>query len=398
MCTTMHLLFVHLEVPIMSMPFRVGETVHNLGEFNDRATEVARVRRAIRDGERLLVYGERRIGKSSILRRAAEREQAENDATVLWLDLWSLTTVADMLRSVLRAVPVSWAPKQRLEALLASADVRPQLLPGTIPGEGGIALGWSPRELTDARARELLLATFRALDTVASEHQAPVAVVLDEFQEIEAITDKGGPFMRYILQETGHLGYVLAGSMLSLIDGMTGPKGPFFNIPRLDVGPIEPALIEPWIEEQMRSHGVAPAAGVGRQIITLAGPSTEARIKLARETFVLGLSGRGVDDSTVQQAFSVLVDSMTSMFEATWAGLAEGQRRTLQILANDEPHPTASGTLGRYGVKGSSTVVRAIQALRNQTLLAARNPPRIADPYFAAWLRDRTTPPVPAHA
>jgi len=201
-----------------------------------------------------------------------------------------------VLRAVLRAVPVSWAPKQRLEALLASADVRPQLLTGTVPGEGGNALAWSTRELTDARARELLLATF---------------------QEIEAITDKGGPFMRTILQETGNVGYVLAGSMLSLIDGLTAPKGPFFNIPRLDVGPIEPAIMEPWIEEQMRSHGVAPVVGVGPHIIALAGPST---------------------------------------------------------------------------------VVRAIQALRDQTLLAAQNPTRIADPYFAAWVRTRTTPPLPTHS
>lgn len=382
----------------MSMPFRVGETVYDLGDFNDRATEVARVRRAIRDGERLLVYGERRIGKSSILRRAVERERAEKDATVLWLDLWSLTTVADVLRAVLGAVPVSWAPKQRLEALLASADVRPQLLAGTVPGEGGIALGWSTRELTDARARELLMATFRALDTVAADHHTPIAIVLDEFQQIEAITDKGGPFIRTILQETGHVGYVLAGSMLSLIDGLTAPNGPFFNIPRLDVGPIEPALMEPWIEEQMRSHGVAPVAGVGPHILALAGPSTEARIKLARETFVLGLSGRGVDESTVKQAFNVIVDSMTSGFEATWAGLAEGQRRTLQILANGEPHPTGFGTLDRYGVNGSSTVVRAIKTLRDQTLLAALDPTRIADPYFAAWIRTRTTPPTPTHA
>jgi len=378
----------------MSIPFPVGETVHSLGDFNDRATEVARVRRAIRRGERLLVYGERRIGKSSILRRAVERERAENAATVLWLDLWSLTTIVDLLRAVLRAVPVSWAPKQRLGALLASADVRPQLLPGTVPGEGVLALGWSPRELTDTRARELLMATFKALDAVAAEYHAPIAVVLDEFQEIEKITDKGGPFMRTILQETGHVGYVLAGSMLSLLDGLTAPKGPFFSIPRLDVGPIEPALMEPWIEEQMRSHGVRPVAGVGLHIINLAGPSTEARIKLARETFVLGLSGHGVHESTVKRAFNVLVDSMTSGFESTWAGLAEGQRRTLQILANCEPHPTASDTLAHYGVKGSSTVVRAIKALRDRTLFAAQDPTRIADPYFAAWVRSRTTPPL----
>ena len=43
-----------------SHPLPRRQTVHELGEFSDRATEVARVRRAIRDRERLRVYGERR--------------------------------------------------------------------------------------------------------------------------------------------------------------------------------------------------------------------------------------------------------------------------------------------------------------------------------------------------
>jgi len=335
------------------------------------------------------------MGKTSILRRAVERERAEKGATVLWLDLWSLTTTGDVLRAVLKSIPASWTPKEQLLALLATADVRPTLTPAGTPGEGGIALGWSTRELTDTRGRELLGATLRSLDTVAARHPAPVAVVVDEFQEIDRITPQGGAFLRGIIQDTGHLGYVLAGSMLSLIDGLTAPKGPFYNTPRMDVGPIEPDLMEPWIEEQMRAHGVEAVAGVGEVVIRLAGPSTEARIRLARESFVLGMASGSLAAPTVAAAFQLLVDSMSSAFETMWAGLAEGHRRTLQILANGEPQPTAADTLDRYGLKSSSTVVRAVQALRGQALLTAADPARIADPLFAEWIRARTAPPPP---
>lgn len=379
----------------MSIPFRVGETVHDLGGFSDRSVEVARVRRAIRDRERLLVYGERRIGKTSILRRAVERARAEQGATVVWIDLWSLTTTGDIVRAALRAIPTSWTPREQLLALLAMADVRPTLTPVGVGGEGGIALGWSTRELTDGRGRELLGATLRALDAVAARHSAPVAVVVDEFQQIDGITHQGGAFLRGIIQDTGHLGYVLAGSMLSLIDGLTAPKGPFYNTPRLDVGPIEPGLMEPWLEEQMRSHGVEPAQGVGEAVIRLAGPSTEARIRLARESFVMGVASGSVDTPTVATAFQLLVDSMASAFETMWAGMPEGHRRTLQILANGEPQPTAADILDRYGLKSSSTVVRATQALRGQALLTAADPARISDPLFAEWVRTRTAPPPP---
>ena len=377
----------------MAIPFRVGETVHELGQFNDRSTEVARVRRAIRERERLLVYGERRMGKSSIVRRASDRERDERGAAILWLDLWSLTTVADVLRAVLRAVPVSWAPRERLLALLAGADVRPVLTTGNVPGEAGIGLGWSARELSDGRARELLGATLRALDGVAAGHPSPVAVAVDEFQQIESLTRGGGPFLRSVIQETSHLGWVLAGSMLSLIDDLTAPAGPFYNTPRLDVGPIEPDLMVPWIAEQMRANGVESTPGVGERVLEMAGPSTEARIRLARETFVLGMASGTADAATVSKAFQGLLESLASGYEATWIGLAEGQRRTLQILANGEPHPTGSDTLARYGVKTSSAVVRGVEALRQRGLLSIRDPARIADPFFEAWVRTRTAAP-----
>ena len=378
----------------MAVPFTVGASVHELGTFNDRRDEVARVRRAIRERERLLVYGERRMGKTSILLRAADRERAEHDATVLWLDLWSLTSVADMLRAVLGAVPMRWAPLQRFQALLAGADVRPMLTGDPSTGQGGLSLGWSTRELTDDRARSLLRATLQALDEVAREHAHPITLVIDEFQEIESITAQGGGFLRSIVQETGRLGYVLAGSMLSLVDTLTAPRGPFYSIERLDVGPIAADLLAPWVEERMRDHGLDVPAGLGRTILERAGPSTEARIKLARETFLLGQDGGNADEDTVVRAFGSLVASMTSAYEAIWAKTPQTQRRALQILANSEPQPTSSHTLDAYGLGSSAAFVRATDALRTQGLVMIHEPTSIGDPFFAAWIRERTSPPV----
>lgn len=379
----------------MSIPFRVGETVHELGEFNDRATEVARVRRALRDRERLLVYGERRIGKSSVIRRAVEREQEERSATVIWLDLWSLTSMGDVLRAVLKAVPGRWSLRERFLTLLAGADVRPIVTAGALPGETGLGLGWSLRDLSEERARELLRATLLALDRLAPQADGPLAVVVDEFQQIESLSEGGGAFLRSVTQETGNLGYVLAGSLLSLVDSLTAPRGPFYSIPRLDIGPIEPDLMAPWIEEQIRGRGMEVEEGVGHHVLRLAGPSTEARVKLAREVFVLGMSGSRVTPDLVEEGFRTIVGSMTSAYQAAWVRLAEGHRRTLQILANEELHPTAANTLERYGVGTSSTVVRAMNALRADGVLSESSPARIMDTFFRHWVLTETLPPAP---
>jgi len=56
----------------MDNPFRIGERVSG-AYFTDRVEEVNRIHRAMRDPSRLLVYGPRRMGKSSTIQVAADR-------------------------------------------------------------------------------------------------------------------------------------------------------------------------------------------------------------------------------------------------------------------------------------------------------------------------------------
>jgi hypothetical protein len=43
-------------------------------------------------------------------------------------------------------------------------------------------------------------------------------------------------------------------------------------------------------------------------------------------------------------------------------------------------------------------VVKAIEVLRRKAILSALDPPRIADPFFAAWIEAQTTTPGSAGA
>lgn len=63
----------------MDNPFRIGERVS--GEyFIDRAEEVKRIHRAMPDPSRLLVYGPRRMGKSSAIQRRKNAVQASSSS------------------------------------------------------------------------------------------------------------------------------------------------------------------------------------------------------------------------------------------------------------------------------------------------------------------------------
>ena len=68
------------------MPF-VTQQLAGGAHFTDREREVSRVLDVMRTAGRLVVYGERRMGKSSLIRRAAERVQ-EAGGVVLSADAW----------------------------------------------------------------------------------------------------------------------------------------------------------------------------------------------------------------------------------------------------------------------------------------------------------------------
>jgi hypothetical protein len=78
------------------------------------------------------------------------------------------------------------------------------------------------------RARpERLSRILHGLNEVAATHDAPVVVVIDEFQRLEDVEAGSGGLLRRIVQETPDLAYVFAGSIVGLVMELLGPGGPF---------------------------------------------------------------------------------------------------------------------------------------------------------------------------
>jgi hypothetical protein len=73
----------------------------------DREAEVARVVEAMRGRGRLVLYGERRMGKSSVIARAAERVRGDG-GVVLTADAWTLAGLDELNRALMAAVPGNW--------------------------------------------------------------------------------------------------------------------------------------------------------------------------------------------------------------------------------------------------------------------------------------------------
>lgn len=359
--------------------------------FTDRDAETRRVLDVMRTAGRIVLYGERRQGKTSIIQHAARRiEQA--GGVVLQADAWTVDSLEGLSRALLASAPSSWLVGERamqlvrtlrgLVVLSADSKGRPQI---SVAGTGA----------SDLHPEERFADVLRGLDRTAERAAEPVVVVIDEFQHLDSLHPRAVPILRGVVQSTPHLAYVFAGSVVGLVEAMIGPQGPFHAIDRMRVGGIDAEHLTLWIRDRMATHGVRTSERTVERLYDRAGPVTEYVLRLAARVHRRARRrGRaGTDD--VDAAFDEIVAEHESSYGIIWDKMSRTKRLVLQAVARGEQHLASRAVLQRYRITGASAAGYAINELRSDAVLAPGKPYRISDPFFAAWIRAVTADPAP---
>jgi hypothetical protein len=369
----------------------VGEQV--TGEFfTDRSDEVERILRALREPTRLLVYGERRQGKSSAIRQACVRFE-EAGGLALWVDVATASNFGEIARRLLAAVPYRWRWREALQERLLGSRLRIELH-ADVRGQPALGLLLEPRPMDGAHGREELRRSLEALDALAAEREAPVAVVLDEFQHVGGLVERGEWFLRDLIQTSHHLSYVCAGSRTALIRELVAPEGAFHRFfEPLALGPVDPTHLASWIESRMEGAGVRCEPGVGAAIIERVGPRTQDCLQLARAVYhhALAQDGAGTEDVEVALRQTVLEDG--DRFGTLWRSFAPSQQAVLRALAAGADQLYAADTARRFGLPTSGTIRKAVLALGDRGWVAeGPSGPALDDPFFRQWIVLRAMP------
>ncbi|HEX8726154.1 MAG TPA: ATP-binding protein [Gemmatimonadaceae bacterium] len=349
----------------LTPPFAIHGRV--TGEFfADRADEVQRVLEVLRTpGEKLLVRGRRRMGKTSILDVAGARA-ARQGVPVLFADLSTAQTLAEVASRLMLAANDAlgrrWKP-----TLVDIAKRLTTAVQMTFTGDGRPVLSLSPALFAaepPAQARTLA-DVLDAINATAAKTKHPVAIVLDEFQEIEHMADRAAWHLRGVIQRHDAVSYVCAGSRQGLIDAMTSPDGAFYKLldPPLEVGPIDAEFLARWIESRLATHGVRPAAGVGARCVALAGPCTLDVMLLARTVWERSIGAGKAAPSAVDEAFAAVVSMLDEDLRREWERCSTAQQQALRAVAGATAGLTTAETIADFGLGPSGSVMSSVGAL-----------------------------------
>lgn len=322
------------------------------------------------------LVGPRRFGKTSLLRRVAAEVEA-GGASVVWVDLYEATSVADLARRFDSALAEARGPVEGpLAALAARFDLQLGLL--------GVQLSRRRDERPDAEASlDALLDTL-----VAGSREAPTVVVIDEFPGIDRVEGAAGLLRTKLQHHVQEVGLVFAGSQPSLMRAMfVDRQRPFYaQADLVEIGPFSASAVDEIVVEGFESTG-RRAGDLPGLIHAFASGHPHRTMQLADAAWRAVPSGEGPTSTTWADTLERLRGETNLACEAVFSGLTTGEKATLRLLAHaDALFGVQAETLGL----SAGSARHALDALVDAgDVVKGTHRPRVVDPVLADWIRRR---------
>ncbi|MEM4358996.1 MAG: ATP-binding protein [Candidatus Bilamarchaeaceae archaeon] len=215
-----------------------------------------------------VIYGPRRIGKTSLLEEFVNRVKKKSSATPVYFDVSSLhpfdiESFHDQL--FLKCVD-AFRPKREIksrliEALKGSGEALAALLRSTEVGvsiKDYLQVKVSFKE-KKASLQDLIKKSFGVAESLGRETKSRAILIFDEFQMVEELEKNTVWAIRAIIQRWKNTSIIVCGSEVSLLEQMALPKtAPFFHLLKpYQLGPFDETTSVKMMREKFRKAGLS---------------------------------------------------------------------------------------------------------------------------------------------
>ena len=371
----------------MDNPFKYGCVVSG-DHFCERAKAERELRGFVRAGQNVFVQGERRMGKTSLVRKAVGGLRGER---LVYVDLYCIGTQGDLCRRIAEGVGRANATMPFLKRVMSFASrLRPTL---SFDSQDG-----SPKISVDTLAADepgSLAVVMDLLEKVAADGKT--CVVFDEFQDIIRIKDSERILaeMRSRIQFQENVPYLFLGSVRHRMWSIfNDTKSPFFKIPffksaaAYDVGEIDVADFSRFIVSRFEKGRRRISLDMAGKIIeTVCGVSGDVQELCAALWDVTDANGEVTEDD-IPAALDVVFMRERKGFERSVSILTPLQLMVLRGLAAS-PRARVFGAdfLKRVGMANAGAVSKALKRLESHDLVyEVDGEYRFGDSFFRQWI------------
>jgi AAA+ ATPase superfamily predicted ATPase len=353
-------------------PFVYGQILLPGKPFCSRPELEASVLEAAGSQQRIVLLGERRMGKSSLVEHTLDGAER----ILVPVDLRGLDSMADFIDRLLLKLST------KLEAHRLLLKHLPVALKEALSFIAEVNVNLHGILQVSARAKPKASTVIRAMDAVErASRWRPLVIFFDEFQDIvENLEEREARHLLGVLrgeiQRHSRVAYLFAGSARgSMLELFTAERSHFYQSATvLEVGPIPQGAMAEFLSGQFARGKREIRPDTLQAIFALAGESPNDQQQLAYHLWTQSIPGRlGLEE--LQRAFSALMAEVSRRGEIILEGATPAQRRVLFAVALRENEETATDSFIRFsGFNTNSSVVSAMRPFLkgNNALLEKR--------------------------
>jgi hypothetical protein len=366
-------------------PFKYGSIV--LGrDFCGRKDLLNQITRHMQSSQNTVVFGERRIGKSSLVYEAVRKLRGTH---ILYMDLLGIKSTDALCKRMLRAIVtlekrLSWVTKM----IKTLSHLRPTITTDPVTSMPIISFDASV-ELKVNSIQEVL----DLIESISKKKQ--FVVVFDEFQDILKINDaiEAIALLRSKIQFHSNIPYVFVGSIRHKMDEIfTSPNSAFFKsaIP-ISVKPLPYEEFSKFLIKKFENAQRKVLGETLKQVFEIANNITGDVQQLCETLWEVTPKGDTVSSDKLKAALELIFSREQKSYEAFVSLLTDFQLKCLSALAREGGRRIYSMDFVKaVGPHSSASVNRAMTRMIDINILYKREKEiRFVNPFFKAWLLPR---------
>lgn len=372
-------------------PFQFGVVVKQLS-FCNRVAELADLKRAFANGDRLFLYSERRLGKTSLIKRAFQ-DMPEADYLCVYVDLWPTSNESEFALKLAKAIAEKTATTA--QAMLETAKkffgaFRPSI---TLDDEGKpqVVFGATQGAANENFELEEVLNT---LPGIGKQLKKKIVVAFDEFQQItEYSSPDAERRLRSCVQNLDDISFIFLGSKKHLLEKMFVDKQrPLYRAAAHY--PLKPIISTEWlpfIVSKFENSGKKISEDLVLTICAFTGGHPFYTQHICHE--IWEITNGSVSETALAEACENLLAQEGFAFTTLWDSLSLNQRTFLTTIAEVETETElfSAEFVKRSGLKSASNVQRVKESLLNKDIVDIDQTGAIyiSDRFFRMWIQRR---------
>ena len=332
-------------------------------------------------GHFVRLYAPRKLGKTSLLRRALRDGEREEGLIPVLVDLYRVVSIADVtirferayaryLKGPLRAKVEDFLQRTGLGLSLGAFGIgaKIQIDPKAQPLAALHALLDLPLKLEEGGG-------FRAF------------VALDEFQDVDKVPGLDGLLRSHIQHQGDVASYVFAGSEPGLMKQLFEDRDrPLYGsaVP-MRLGRLADADVAGYVADRF-ADGERSVGEALNPLLAAADGHPQRAMMLAHHLWEQVARGGTATLDDWRAAHASALEELQPQFDAQWRGFSTTEQRALRAVIAGDGSPYRQRVLERLGLdkSGAQKAVRRLNASADLEQEGRRQ--RVVDPLFAEWI------------